>query len=637
MIRNADKDPFSMYAQERLKVFSFNMITSVIVNLFVATVLVVSPLYADIGNNKYLWLGILFVICIIRLFVAIFARNDPRYKMNLHFWGVVSAGVIWALFPYIFNGVFDFKEEMITIVVFCGMAGGGATLLNADLRSSIVFTTIIVLPYSVLLLLSSEPNKFALGILGIGFWVALTISSYQCAKFISSGIRNKAKLDDMVDNLELKVKERTAQIIRLEERDMLTELNNRNSFLSKVELNLNKTHIEHHDIHAVLYIDMRGFKILNNTYGHLFGDHVLSTLGTRFRSVDKFYDSISGRWGSDEFVLYVESLSRIAIKQFLKYLQETLTKEIRQHNIKIVPSYHIGIRIYKEHEDIVTSVRKAYHAVQEGKQKNLRICHFSDEIQRQTERKEFLRRSMEESLKQEAFYLHYQPIVNVTTNEIDGYEALVRWTLNGEIISPAEFVSVAEEHGLIINLGKLVLKKSLMTLHEINKINSNVSMSINVSVIQFQDDEFPAFLDFYVKKYQINPANVHLEITETVLIENLEKLSNAISEIKKRGILISIDDFGTGFSSISVLKSLAIDFIKIDKIYIDNICNEGKDKSIVEAVTKMSHLIGCQVIAEGIEEQSQLEKLIDIEADFYQGFYFSRPVDIDKALAFLNK
>lgn len=626
-----------MFEQERLKVFSSNMVVAVIVNIFVAAILVFSSLYEDIDSSKFHWFSLICLVGCYRLFVHLFVRNEYQSKMRFHFYGVVLAGLAWAVFPYLFHGVFSFKEEMVTIVVFCGMAGGGATLLNADLRSSLTFTTLTVLPYSLLLTFDNESSdKFALGILGLGFWLALLMSSYQCAKFISNGIVNQAKLDDLVNNLEVKVRERTEQIMQLEERDMLTELNNRKSFLTKVGLSLSQSNIRYDDIHAVLYIDLRGFKILNETYGHIFGDYVLSVLGKRFRLIDKSYNSVSGRWGSDEFVLYVESISRLAVKEFLKNLQEELTKEIRQHNIRIIPSYHIGIRMYKTHEDIVISVRKAYQAVQEGKYKNIRICHFNQDIQQKIEREEYLCSEMEKAIKNDNFYMNYQPIVSVGDNIISGYEALVRWTLKGEFISPDEFISIAETYGLIVSLGQIVLRQSIKMLHEINLISPDVTMSINVSVIQFQADDFLKSLDSLIREYEIKPNNIHLEITETVMIENLEKLTNVIIETKKRGVLISIDDFGTGFSSIAVLKSLNVDFIKIDKIYIDHICEDNKDLNIVAAMTKMSHLIGCKVIAEGIEHSAQLECLNPVQVDYYQGYYFSKPVPDDEAIRLLT-
>ncbi|MDC0610242.1 bifunctional diguanylate cyclase/phosphodiesterase [Vibrio sp.] len=626
-----------MYEQERLRVFSANMVVAVIVNIFVASVIVFSSLYENVvGNYKYLWLCMIIAVGCYRLGVHFLADNQYQSKMQMHFAGVVMAGIAWAIFPYIFHQAFSVKEEMVTIVVFCGMAGGGATLLNADLKSSLSFTTITVLPYSILLISDQDPDRTALGILGIGFWMALIVSSYQCAKYIRNGVENQVKLDSLVNNLEGKVKERTSQIVRLEQKDMLTEINNRNSFVSKVELLLNDPFDINQPIHSVLYIDMRGFKVINDTYGHIFGDYVLSTLGKRLTDIDRYYDSISGRWGSDEFIVYLAANSRIAIKEFLKYLEESLIKEIKQNNIKVTPTFHIGVYTFKEDIEVLDAIRNAYNAVREGKQNNIKVCHFNDEIQLKNQRKEYLRNAMEQSIDGEGFYMNYQPIVSVPTNEIAGFEALVRWNLNGEFISPAEFIDIAEEHGLIIPLGRFVLKTSIAMLHRINQDFPDKSMSINVSVIQFLEDDFVEYLDFLVSKYDVNTQNIHLEITETVMIENLEKLSRVIRETKKRGVSISIDDFGTGFSSISVLKSLDVDYIKIDKMYIDHICNDDRDENIVDAVTKMSHLIGCKVIAEGIEEPEQLARLHDLQADYYQGYYFSKPVDDDSALNLLK-
>ena len=171
---------------------------------------------------------------------------------------------------------------------------------------------------------------------------------------------------------------------------------------------------------------------------------------------------------------------------------------------------------------------------------------------------------------------------------------------------------------------------------QLNELDKAIALSINVSVLQLENHNFLNLLTNLIETYAIDASNVHLEITETVMIKNLEYLSKVITQIKKIGVHISIDDFGTGFSSIAVLKELSVDYIKIDKSFIDNISTQSKGESIVSAVTKMSHMIGCKVIAEGVEQEEQLAMLDKLTVDQYQGFLFSKPVNFSEAIKLIS-
>ena len=197
-------------------------------------------------------------------------------------------------------------------------------------------------------------------------------------------------------------------------------------------------------------------------------------------------------------------------------------------------------------------------------------------------------------------------------------------------------MDIAERYGQINFLGEFVLEQAIASLSKLNKLDNTIALSINVSVLQLEGHDFIIFLKNLLNLYCVNTNNIHLEITETIMIKNLVYLSKVITQLKSIGVRISIDDFGTGFSSISVLKELSVDYIKIDKSYVDNICEHSKDKSIVSAVTKMSHMIGCKVIAEGVERNDQLALLKGLEVDSYQGYLFSKPVKFEQALELLR-
>jgi diguanylate cyclase (GGDEF)-like protein len=626
-----------MYEDKRLTVFSSNLPFLVSINIGIATVLVASGMYGQgTSTGKIHWLLCLYFISAVRLFIHYGMDSTSKHKLDFHFAGVVIAAIIWACYPYMFHQSMTTKEMMMTLIIFCGMSGGSVTLLSSDRRAALAFVIITVFPYSVVLMTASDSDMQSFGFMGLVYGIALCLSAIRSAQFITTSIDTQNQIEKLVLNLETEVKHRTNEISKLEQRDMLTGLFNRNSFSSKVELIQAKHSNQNSLINGFIHIDIEKFHIINDNYGHEYGDYVLSEIGQELLKIDKFYGSTSARWGNDEFILHISSRSQYALREFIQQVKERLTVYIQLENIRVIPDFHIGYYICDNSVPIEDAIRNAYLAVIQGKNNNIRICYFDEEINEYNQRKEYLRSGIKTALENEKFYMNYQPIVDVESGYIHSFEALVRWNLDGKSISPAEFISIAEEHGLIIELGQMVLKMSIEALATVNQRYSAISISINVSVIQFEDESFLDYLKFLIAKFLVNPKNIHLEITETAMITNLDKLTKIIMYAKKIGVMISVDDFGTGFSSISVLRNLQIDYIKIDKSYIDNICLDEKDHSIVSAVTKMAHTIGSKVIAEGVESTDQLALIAKSDIDFYQGYLFSKPVTFDAMLSMLD-
>lgn len=624
-----------MYKTERLKAFSSNLPFLVSVNLAISTILVFSGIYDVIDESKLIWLVCIYAVSAVRLVIHFRVDDTYHKKLDLHFIGVILAGVAWASYPYLFHQTFTLREQFVTIIIFCGMSGGSASLLAADLRSAFAFTSITVFPYSAVLLTSNNFDESIIGIMSLGYGAALCLGSKRTHAFIISSIKNQVKAEKLVINLAHEVEQRTAKISSLEQRDLLTGLYNRDSFTNKVDI-IRHSHTKRARFQDLfLHVDIDNFHIINNNYGHEIGDRVLNEIGQRLHSIDKFYSSISARWGNDEFLIYARAKVSCNIEDFINTLASRLEEKIQIDNIVVSPSFHMGYHLGEEEISVLQGEKNAYLALIEGKRSNLKQCKFNEEIKRCHARDTYLIAAMKIALLDEAFHMNFQPIVDIKTNQIHSFEALVRWQWNNEFISPAEFIPLAEQHGLIVDLGKLVLKMSVEALAEANDRNPDISMSVNVSVIQFEDDSFLDYLAFLIEQYSITPHSIHLEITETAMISNLTKLTRSIKRAKEIGVMISVDDFGTGFSSISVLKNLSIDYIKIDKSYIDNICTDDKDLSIVSAVTRMTHAINAMVIAEGVEDNDQREILHRHDIDFYQGYLFSKPVSRDNMLTLL--
>ncbi|MCA2017287.1 EAL domain-containing protein [Vibrio tritonius] len=620
-----------MYKTERLKVFSANLPFLVSVNIGISTILVISGIYDGISTDKLFWMLSIYAVSALRLFFHYGISSTNPHKLDFHFFGVVLAGVVWASYPYLFHQNFTIKQEMVALIIFCGMSGGSASLLSADLRSSIAFTTITVIPFC-LVLMGMGPDEKAIGIMGIGYAIALCLSAVRSSTFIINSIRSQLHVESLVANLESEVEKRTAKILTLEQRDMLTGLYNRTSFTTKVEMVQDQAFEQPNNIETFIHINLEAFHIINDNYGHEFGDLVLTLIGKRLTNIDKYYGSVSARWGNDEFIIYLSTQSTYTVNEYIDLVREKLSEPIQHNNIRVSLTFHIGYFDGSEPMPILRAIKNAQLAMNDGKKNHIRVRAFDQDIQDQYERKEYLRLEMLKAIENQTFFMNYQPIVDIKTQRIHSFEALVRWKVAGEPIAPDEFIAIAEENGLITDLGKLIMKMSLMALNRVNQRHPQVAISINVSAIEFEHDEFIDYLDFLIHQYSIITQNIHLEITETAMISNLARLSNVIKRLKNKGIMISVDDFGTGFSSISVLKNLSVDFIKIDKTYVDDICSNEKDQSIVSAVTKMAHTINSKVIAEGVELPEQLAILRSSDVDFIQGYLFSKPVSFETML-----
>jgi len=621
------------FANKRLAFVSSYFSSAIAINTVVSCFLIFSSINHSASQEKLYWLFTLSFISLLRIASHVFVNNTHAFKYHLYFIGLLLTALTWAAFPILFYENMQMQEKFVSLVVFSSLAGGGVNVLASDIRSSLSYITCLLVPFSILLLLQPIEDENVLGVLGLVLWFILCfITSSRSAKDVKSSINNELKLDQFIENLENEVQLRTEQIISLEQKDNLTKLFNRGSFVSNVELDLAN---QNDDIKAVLFLDMDDFKIVNDKYGHDFGDFVLAQTGKRLVETQTQGDFIACRWGGDEFIFYSRTNTEDELFDCVFRLVKTLTKTVSMDSYQVNPSFKVGLYFTRENFNLAEAIKYADVAMYEGKKSRNEISVFDERMHESLKREEVLRSSIKECVEKGDFHLCYQPIVDISTNEITTFEVLLRWQFNDEFIPPSEFIDIAERYGKINILGEFVLEQAIASLSKLNAVNSNIGLSINVSVLQLENHNFLDFLVALLNRYAVKPYNVHLEITETVMIKNLPYLSKVITAIKNTDVRISIDDFGTGFSSISVLKELSVDYIKIDKSYIDNICECSKDKSIVSAVTNMSHMIGCQVIAEGVENSAQLTLLQSLEIDKYQGFIFSKPVRFDQALSLI--
>ena len=345
---------------------------------------------------------------------------------------------------------------------------------------------------------------------------------------------------------------------------------------------------------------------------------------------------IVARLGGDEFVIVLEIPEHnrdIAINNIstaAKKILDEIKKPYLISNFDFRLTVSIGIALFKNNEFSIEELMKFADTAMYASKANgrNRFSYFDPVLQYLVEEKAHLFEKLHKAIEKESMVLYYQPQISIENekSQIIGMEALVRWN-SDKIISPSDFIPLAEETGLIMPLGEWILIKVFeqMKIWEKDLIKKEWQVSVNISYKQFEKNEFLDLLKPLIEKYQINPTKLKLELTESLLIKNTQENLNKIKEINNLGISLSIDDFGTGYSSLSYLKQLSISELKIDQSFIQDIVIDSNDFIIVETILSIGNKFNLKVIAEGVETKEQYEKLLSMGCSFFQGYLFGRP------------
>jgi diguanylate cyclase (GGDEF)-like protein/PAS domain S-box-containing protein len=387
---------------------------------------------------------------------------------------------------------------------------------------------------------------------------------------------------------------------------------------------------------AILYIGLDNFKNINDTQGHLVGDEFIHDLAQKLLTIIP-EDMFLARLGGDEFIVitdYLDNEEALKVKatSFAKTLVSSTAIKKCYENITIDITTSIGIALYPSHGDsftsLLSSADKAMYQVKNTGKNNYAMYHADIELKKFRELK--LISDMRTGLAAGEFTVHYQAKQNLETDELVGCEALIRWQhpLLGNI-PPLEFISVAERSGLIIPLGKFVLEQSCSFLKKWQVHSDNpLIVSVNVSALQLKTPLFKEEVLKVINEAGISGHDIELEVTESVLMENIGHTIETLHELKKIGISISIDDFGTGYSSLSYLQKLPVDILKIDKSFIDSISTSASDEDIwiVQNTITLAHGLRMQTVAEGVETQVQKSILSTLGCDIIQGYLYSKPI-----------
>ena len=392
---------------------------------------------------------------------------------------------------------------------------------------------------------------------------------------------------------------------------------------------------------AVLFLDLDRFKDINDSLGHAAGDRLLKAAATRLQATVGASDTVA-RLGGDEFTVVLEDVDSIpAVERMARDILTAFSMPLEvdeRHDVSITPS--LGISLYPDHALVPTDLLKfadtaMYQAKAEGRN-TYQI--YNETMDAESRRRATVLASLRKALDRGEFRLVYQPRMALADGRITGVESLLRWH-SAELgeINPTVFIPLAEESGLILQIGDYVLSEALQTLkrwrsHGLNEI----SIGINVSVLQLLRGNLPMTLRSLIHDLGVPANRIELEVTESMVMQNAEQTTHVLNELRKLGVTLAIDDFGTGYSSLVYLKRLPIDTLKIDKEFIGDLTRDPDDEAITATVITMGHSLGLNVIAEGVESEQQLSYLREQGCDEIQGFWLSPPLDAHRCLAFIR-
>lgn len=603
---------------------------------------------------KHTWAWVFLGLILLRIIDFLYwyknLRNsafNPTIPQRRFISGVTCGGLMWALYSVVVYPKVDIIELATTIIVLSALSGGGATILSGNKKLSVFYSIALLAPLSLLMSFSHDYSHNVLGFLGLAFTAILTLASMRAADFTATSIelknKNAALMDEMALKnaqileanraLEVKVESRTQEIFSLSNIDPLTGLYNRTAFSKSIRNTLLECGERNANV-ALLFIDLDGFKTVNDTQGHAVGDKVLVAVSQRLVLFAKGPAHIC-RWGGDEFIIVIEDVSAEEAVEFGRDLIKSLSQRIHVELSKITVGATIGIAMFPEHgteeSQLISLADTAMYFQKEASKSD--VCVFSHEMRQSQIREQELKEGLAVALQNKEFHLVYQPVIDNTTNQVSFCEVLLRWNLNGRLVPPQEFISIAEQYGFIHEIGEWVLHTACS---EIGGwvFDDSVDISVNVSVAQLIRSDFVDTLHNVLVTSGLSPSKLHLEITESIFAGNMDLMLQHVKSIQKMGVKVSVDDFGTGFSSLSQLQTLSADIVKIDRSFVASMGTGGQ--AIIQATQYMAKEFGYSVVAEGVETKEQADELSSIGISCSQGFYFSHPMPIAELSAWYD-
>ena len=430
------------------------------------------------------------------------------------------------------------------------------------------------------------------------------------------------------------------KLAQLAEFDTLTGLPNRHLFHDRLQQAVFFSKRQGAAV-GVMFLDLDRFKRINDSLGHSFGDELLKAVAKRLSGCVREGDTVA-RLGGDEFVIILPNLKEpFNVTVVAKRVIDAIDQPFHISGQEIYTATSIGISIYPlDDANIGNLLKKADSAMYQAKAGGGKSFKFyTSEMNLPTVEHLKIETSLHRALDRDEFRIHYQPVFHLPSGEISGAEALLRWHPHGKPMQyPDRFIPLLEETGLIIQVGEWVLSHVLAQAAEWGEaVMKGRRISVNLSSRQLRAENFFSRIATILRNAQVPPSTIVLELTETMVMEDIQRNGDILKELKNLDLGLAMDDFGTGYSSLSCLKYFPFDAIKVDKSFVANIGYEPQDEAIVRAIIAMAHSMGMAVVAEGVETAKQLEFLRENRCDFAQGNYFSSPLPAEEFLAYLSR
>lgn len=584
-----------------------------------------------------------------------FQNNPDRFSMNtwrlLFGIGLIASHLVWISLLFLFQdmlpsfglGAVFSAFIMIAFVSSMGLAadktilymncviclipisyiyidsGGGWTVVSFG--AMIITSVIVVLE-----------NMHRSSVDSIRGFLLQKVNEFRANKMASLNTELTEARENLIQvnaSLESQIQERTQELKYQATHDMLTGLGNRYYFSNIVAKSLEKMNDEKNGF-SVYLLDLDRFKEINDGMGHMAGDKVLIEIAKRIQEACT-EDIVCARWGGDEFVILHHTSTDVeSVTSFAQELAYKISQPIALQQANLSVGASIGIAICPQHG--LTAERLLEHAdiaVYRAKCDKSSVSIYIDEWGLEAAQRLQLSQKLNQSIEDNDIDITLQPLVCSSSGEVVGFEALARWRdENGKNICPPNiFIGIAEESGLVYQLGKLVLFKACKALMSFAP-NSNIRVAVNVSVHQLASSRFISDLENILEETTLAPNRLELEMTETVFAGNVEAIRQKLIVLRQMGIRISIDDFGTGYSSISYLRNFPLDVLKIDRSFVNDLSSGGKE--IYSSIISLAKGLGLSVVVEGIETEKQLKLIQQLGGDELQGYLFSEPIDISE-------
>jgi diguanylate cyclase (GGDEF)-like protein/PAS domain S-box-containing protein len=440
-----------------------------------------------------------------------------------------------------------------------------------------------------------------------------------------------------------KRKEAAAEIAHQAYYDSLTELPNRRLLLDRLKQAL-ITCRRHNYYGALLFVDLDRFKTINDSLGHSIGDRLLIESAKRIKA-SIWDEDTAARFGGDEYVILLRHLGNdkeaasLTAKKISTRIQDAFKRVflIKGHELHVSTSIGISLFPFKD-QDIEDIIKNADTAMCSAKENGRdQIAFYLSKMHEKVLKRLTLEKDLRHAIKESQLDVYYQPQLNNQGKTI-AVEALIRWQHPEHgFVNPEEFIAIAEDIGLIYEIGDFVIQKSILDITSVNKEqNISIGLSVNISPHQFKKSNFVGLIKSIMENHQLEKHFLTLEVTEGIAIDNLNDTIEKFKQLRHVGVKLSLDDFGTGYSSLSHLKRLPIDELKIDKSFVFDLEEDPQDALLVKTIINISHQFGLETVAEGVETKEQLEFLKSENCTIYQGYYYSRPLPIDQLREFLD-